>query len=249
MTASSSIGSSTGSIRRRRDVIVFHAPPEATPIPKDFVKRAIGLPNETIEIVPDRVIVDGKPAARLVNGVERPDPDRDIVVDGNAKIDVASNQLRVEGRPVVVLSKTGGASVQGDGLYVDGQLVTSFGVGDAPEPQPLPPGFQRAGFQGSQFTDHFGNEVYVVRGARIALDPGHVLINGKSLGPEPYVNQTPRYAKGPIRLGPHQYFMMGDNRNNSADSHQWGPLDGYRIVGKAAVLFWPITRFGLVKGK
>jgi signal peptidase I len=237
----------------RKDVMVFHAPPQATGgVPKDFVKRTIGLPNEALEIVPDRIMVDGRPLASLVSGGERADSDHDIIVDPSAKATVVGNQARIgdspNDRPLVVLSSTGGASIQNDSLYVDGKLVTSFGAGDTPQPQPLPAGFLQAGFKGSRFQDHLGNDIYVVRGRRIAIDPGHVLINGKSLGREPYVRETARYHKGPVHLGPNDYFMMGDNRNNSADSHAWGPLDGRRIVGKAWFLFWPPSRAGLVTG-
>jgi signal peptidase I len=232
----------------RGEVIVFHAPPKASPTPKDFVKRCIGLPNETIEIVPDRVMIDGKPAFRLISRNETVSQAHDIAIDPNVKVDVAGNRLMVENRPIVVLSSTGGAQPKGDALYVDGKVVTSFGAGDTPEPQPLPQATLDAGFQGSRFSDHFGNEIYVVRGKALSIDPGHVMINGKSLGRESYVRETPRYAKGPIKLGPNEYFMMGDNRNNSADSHQWGALEGFRIVGKAALLFWPPMRAGLVSG-
>jgi signal peptidase I len=237
----------------RKDVMVFHAWPEATGgVAKDFVKRTIGLPNETIQIVPDRILVDGRPLASLVSGGERPDADRDIVVEASAKASVVGAQVRIgeqpRDRPIVVLYSDGGAAIHNDALYVDGKLVTAFGAGDTPQPQPLPTGFLQDGYKGSRFQDHLGNDIYVVRGRRIALDPGHITINGKSLGKEPYVRETARYHKGPIRLGPNQYFMMGDNRNNSADSHQWGPLDGRRIVGKAWLLFWPPSRAGLVTG-
>jgi signal peptidase I len=233
----------------RKDVMVFHAPPQATQgVPKDFVKRTIGLPNETLEIVPDRILVDGRPLASLVG--ERSDGDQDIPVESSAKVAVMGSQVRLgnppQDRPLVVLYSAGGAAIQQDALYVDGKLVTRFGAGETPQPQPLPAGFLQAGFKGSRFQDHLGNDIYVVRGRRIAVDPGHVLINGKSLGREPYVRETARYHKGPVRLGPNQYFMMGDNRNNSADSHAWGPLDGRRIVGKAWFLFWPPSRAGLV---
>lgn len=233
----------------RRDVIVFHAPPEATGgVAKDFIKRVIGLPNETVEIVPDRVMVDGRPLTRLVSSAERPDSERDIAIDGSARVTVVGSQVRIDEKPVVVLSSTGRGSIRQDALTVDGQTVASFGEGETPQPQALPAEFRQAGFQGSRFTDHLGDEIYVVRGTRIAIEPGHVLINGKSLGREPYVREAPRYAKGPIHLGPNQYYVLGDNRNNSADSHLWGPLDARRIVGKTASRFWPPTRAGWVNG-
>jgi signal peptidase I len=232
----------------RGEVIVFHAPPQASLQPKDFVKRVIGLPNETIEIVPDRLVIDGRPVARLVSQQENVDTQQDLSVPPGAELAVVENQLLVNGRPFVVLSSTGGASPRADGLYVDGRPVQTFGAGDLLQPQSLPAALRHAGLQGSLFSDAAGNALYVVRGRRLALDPGHVLINGKSLGGEPYVREPPRYAKGPIKLGPNEYFMMGDNRNNSADSHAWGPLDGNRIVGKATLMFWPPTRAGVVRG-
>jgi signal peptidase I len=80
---------------------------------------------------------------------------------------------------------------------------------------------------------------------------GHVEINGKPL-PEPYI-ATPieyedgKYAVGaPLKLGPNEYFMMGDNRNNSADSHVWGALTRNRFIGRAEIVFWPIDRIHVI---
>ena len=59
---------------------------------------------------------------------------------------------------------------------------------------------------------------------------------------ESYTRQTPRYAMAPVRVGPGQYLVLGDNRNNSKDSHFWGTLDGRRIVGRAEAIYWPASR-------
>lgn len=42
------------------------------------------------------------------------------------------------------------------------------------------------------------------------------------------------------------YFMMGDNRGDSRDSREWGPVPGEQIIGSAFVRFWPINRLGLL---
>lgn len=54
------------------------------------------------------------------------------------------------------------------------------------------------------------------------------------------------YQMDPVTVPDGMYFVMGDNRNDSNDSHAWGPLDKNRVIGKAMVRFWPLTRMGVV---
>ena len=70
------------------------------------------------------------------------------------------------------------------------------------------------------------------------MDMGRVSQESKISGREPM-----RSGMEPRVLGPNEYLMMGDNRNNSNDGRSWGPLTRDRVIGRAEVLFWPIRRF------
>ena len=76
---------------------------------------------------------------------------------------------------------------------------------------------------------------------------GQVLIDGKELE-EAYIpeEQKPAYDYGPVKIPGGCFFMMGDNRNNSEDSHVWGFLPRKNIEGKASLIFWPIWRAKLL---
>jgi len=81
-------------------------------------------------------------------------------------------------------------------------------------------------------------------GDRIEVREDHVVyINGIATD-EPYLAAAPRY-QGSWVVGLDQVFVLGDNRNNSNDSHSWGMLDQDAIVGKAVLIYWPIQEFGL----
>lgn len=49
-------------------------------------------------------------------------------------------------------------------------------------------------------------------------------------------------AKPTVRLGPDEYFMLGDNSENSLDSRYWGPVPRGNIVGRACFVWWPFSR-------
>ena len=75
-----------------------------------------------------------------------------------------------------------------------------------------------------------------------------VYINDKPLE-EPYIKSAYEYSYctsdmycGPFIIPEGEYFMMGDNRGNSKDSRYWGTLPVKGFIGKAVVLFWPVTR-------
>jgi signal peptidase I len=74
---------------------------------------------------------------------------------------------------------------------------------------------------------------------------GFVYINGKKLD-EPYVKKDRRDTRTipatPIPKG--RFFMMGDNRVQSCDSREWGPVPRKNIIGKVFFVYWPPNRIG-----
>ena len=82
-------------------------------------------------------------------------------------------------------------------------------------------------------------------------EEGNILINGEILE-ESYgreVMKSPGIAADPIILGEDEYFVLGDNRNASADSRDpsVGVISGKDIVGRAWLCIWPLNKFGILK--
>jgi signal peptidase I len=93
----------------------------------------------------------------------------------------------------------------------------------------------------------FIKRVIAQPGDSIEFKDDKILINGVSLNEE-YINGPPHYdAKPPKKIADNEYFVLGDNRNNSRDSRSWGPVSQDDIIGKAWFVYWPPSKWGLVK--
>ncbi len=93
-----------------------------------------------------------------------------------------------------------------------------------------------------------GEDAYIKRvvglpGETISVSNGKVFIDGEPLD-ENYIKEPPSYQMAPLQIPTGNVFMMGDNRNNSADSHVWGPLPIKNVIGHASFRFWPPKRLG-----
>ena len=83
-----------------------------------------------------------------------------------------------------------------------------------------------------QLSQHLIKRVVAVAGDTISVRDQHVYVNRNPLT-EDYVMDEPIYTMQTRLVGPNQVFVLGDNRNNSYDSHIFGAVDQARIVGKA----------------
>jgi signal peptidase I len=106
-----------------------------------------------------------------------------------------------------------------------------------------PPALQS---QGGYTPDQaFIKRVIATAGDTIAVEGGRVYLNGQSLQ-EPYIFEAPHYTLRPVTVPSDRVFVMGDNRNNSNDSHVWGFLPQSNIIGRAIFRFYPFSRLGQV---
>jgi signal peptidase I len=82
-------------------------------------------------------------------------------------------------------------------------------------------------------------------GELVEVQNGQVFINNQPLD-EPYVVYPGSYSMSPRRVGPSELFVLGDNRNSSSDSHNWGMLSKDKVVGKAWISYWPPSQWGVI---
>ena len=81
-------------------------------------------------------------------------------------------------------------------------------------------------------------------GDRIRIVNGQVYVNDELIE-EPYIAAAPRY-QSEWRVPDGSLFVLGDNRNNSSDSHQWGPVPMEKVIGKALFVYWPPESWGTI---
>jgi signal peptidase I len=86
----------------------------------------------------------------------------------------------------------------------------------------------------------FVKRVIGLPGDEVEVKGGEVYVNGRLLY-EPYIFASPEY-EGVWEVPQDQLFVLGDNRNPSADSHVWGYLPVDNVIGKAFMVYWPLNQ-------
>jgi len=81
-------------------------------------------------------------------------------------------------------------------------------------------------------------------GDRVRVTDGMVYVNDQALD-EPYIAASPRY-QGEWEVPQDHLFVLGDNRNNSSDSHNWGAVPMENVIGEAIFIYWPPANWGLI---
>jgi signal peptidase I len=81
-------------------------------------------------------------------------------------------------------------------------------------------------------------------GESVSVHYGVVSVNGTALT-EPYIASPPAYD-GDWIVPDGQLFVLGDNRNDSRDSHQWGLLPIENVIGRAVLIYWPPEQWQVI---
>lgn len=87
----------------------------------------------------------------------------------------------------------------------------------------------------------FVKRVVGVPGDTVEIRQGRLLVNGVER-PEPYVVNHDETSRRPAVVPPDSYFVLGDNRRESSDSREWGPVPAENLIGRAWVAYWPFDK-------
>ncbi|MGA7678290.1 MAG: signal peptidase I [Dehalococcoidia bacterium] len=88
--------------------------------------------------------------------------------------------------------------------------------------------------------------IIALPGDKVEIKDNTVFVNDTALV-EPYIMEPPHYLLLPEEIPAGNYFVLGDNRNNSSDSHRGWTLPRKNIIGKAWITYWPPYRWRAMK--
>lgn len=100
-------------------------------------------------------------------------------------------------------------------------------------------------FPGDPSEDYI-KRVIGLPGDHVSVRDGHVYVNNHQLS-EKYIAAAPDYTDDKV-VPKGDLYVLGDNRDNSSDSHEWGLLPEKNIVGKAWFSYWPLPDLSFLHG-
>ncbi|MCR8636530.1 MULTISPECIES: signal peptidase I [Paenibacillus] len=119
--------------------------------------------------------------------------------------------------------------------------LTNFQFGDVVVFYPPLPGHEE---------ERFVKRLIGLPGDTIEIKQGKLIRNGQIIE-EAYVKEPIKYSFGPVQVPEDQYFFLGDNRNDSLDSHLWPTpfVSKDKLVGKVMFRYYPIADIGVLDPK
>lgn len=101
---------------------------------------------------------------------------------------------------------------------------------------------------------YYIKRVIGVPGDTVMVKDGNVYLNGKILDQSAFLKSSVKTYGGSflkegqsVAVPPNEYFVMGDNRNYSSDSREWGFVRSDKIIGISSFVYWPLNQMKLVK--
>ena len=91
----------------------------------------------------------------------------------------------------------------------------------------------------------FIKRIIALPGDAIEVKDGVVYVNGSKLD-EPYIKEPPTYNFQQKKVPENEYFVLGDNRNHTNDSHNGWTVPRQNIIGKAWLVIWPPSEWGFM---
>lgn len=235
----------------RNDVVVFNYPIDEKPISQkaNYVKRCVGIPGDTLELINKVLYVNGQMAFRPEGLVEK----HRVFFKPNVRI----SRQRLEnlgGKLPMRSSSANELSIMLTAAQAESmrswQEVDSVALDVLPKEVP----FFRGRFEYSKAaknTDHFSARVVPFKGQEIMLNPDHYPLykdiieryeNNKVrvVGDKFYINDE---LTNTYTIKKDYYFMMGDYRDNSEDSRFWGYVPDDHIVGSPLLVYYSSENF------